>query len=485
MPDTSARTPSLTPMLPFSRNTVYPAGAGLPASERLGALLAVMLAVCMASLDTAIANTALPTIARDLQASDAGSIWVISGYQLAMVAGLLPAAALGEILGHRRVYMVGLVVFTLSSLACGLAPSLPTLVVARILQGLGAAGVMSVNGALLRFIYPSSMLGRGLGLNAMVVGLSFAAGPTAASAILLLGSWHWLFLINVPIGILAAVLGLRGLPETARAPHGFDGIAATLCALTLGLFVLGSNELAHAAPWPRVTLEWGGAVATLWLLMRRQAGHPAPILAVDLLRRPLFALSAATAVCAFAAQALAFVSLPFMFQTVLGYSQVHTGFLITPWPVVVAIMAPIAGRLSDRYPAGILGGVGLAMLALGMVLMALLPAAPTVWDICWRMAICGAGFGFFQSPNLRAIMTSAPASRAGGASGMIGTVRLLGQATGAALVAACFHVSTTHGAVAALWLGGLCAALACIASFSRLRFDASEPMQAPTPHPSK
>lgn len=161
--------------------------------------------------------------------------------------------------------------------------------------------------------------------------------------------------------------------------------------------------------------------------MRRQAGHPAPILAVDLLRRPLFALSAATAVCAFAAQALAFVSLPFLFQTVLGYTQVHTGFLITPWPVVVAFMAPIAGRLSDRYPAGMLGGVGLALLALGMASLALLPAAPSAWDISWRMALCGAGFGFFQSPNLRAIMTSAPPSRAGGASGMIGTVRLLGR----------------------------------------------------------
>jgi DHA2 family multidrug resistance protein-like MFS transporter len=236
-----------------------------------------MLALCMASLDTAIANTALPTIARDLQASDAGSIWIVSGYQLAMVAGLLPAAALGEILGHRRVYIVGLAIFILSSLASGLAPSLPTLVIARVLQGLGAAGVMSVNGALLRFIYPSHLLGRGLGLNAMVVGISFAAGPTVASAILLLGSWHWLFLINVPIGLLAFALGLRKLPGTARAPHRFDGLAAVLCALTLGLFVLGSNELAHAAPWPRVALEWGIAAASLWLLMRRQAGHPAPV----------------------------------------------------------------------------------------------------------------------------------------------------------------------------------------------------------------
>ncbi len=462
-------------MFTFSRNTVYPAGVGLPASERLGALLAVMLALCMASLDTAIANTALPTIARDLGASDAQSIWVISGYQLAMVAALLPAAALGEILGHRRVYIVGLAIYTVSSLTSGLAPSLPTLVASRILQGLGAAGLMSVNGALLRFIYPSHLLGRGLGLNAMVVGLSFAAGPTVASAILLFGNWHWLFLVNVPVGIVCAVLALRGLPETTRARHGFDGLAAALCALTLSMFVLGTNELAHSAPLPRVALEWGIAAASLCLLMRRQAGHPAPILAVDLLRRPLFALSAATAICAFAAQALAFVALPFLLQTTLGYTQVETGFLITPWPVVVAFMAPIAGRLSDRYPAGALGGVGLALMAIGMALLALMPADPPIWDIAWRMAVCGAGFGFFQSPNLRAIMMSAPASRAGGASGMVGTVRLLGQASGAALVAACFNVSGTQGAVAALWLGGLCAALACLASFSRLRFDASDP----------
>lgn len=462
-------------MFTFSRNTVYPAGVGLPASERLGALLAVMLALCMASLDTAIANTALPTIARDLGASDAQSIWVISGYQLAMVAALLPAAALGEILGHRRVYIVGLAIYTVSSLTSGLAPSLPTLVASRILQGLGAAGLMSVNGALLRFIYPSHLLGRGLGLNAMVVGLSFAAGPTVASAILLFGNWHWLFLVNVPVGIVCAVLALRGLPETTRARHGFDGLAAVLCALTLSMFVLGTNELAHSAPLPRVALEWGIAAASLCLLMRRQAGHPAPILAVDLLRRPLFALSAATAICAFAAQALAFVALPFLLQTTLGYTQVETGFLITPWPVVVAFMAPIAGRLSDRYPAGALGGVGLALMAIGMALLALMPADPPIWDIAWRMAVCGAGFGFFQSPNLRAIMMSAPASRAGGASGMVGTVRLLGQASGAALVAACFNVSDTQGAVAALWLGGLCAALACLASFSRLRFDASDP----------
>jgi DHA2 family multidrug resistance protein-like MFS transporter len=458
----------------FSQHRLYPIGQGLPDKERISALVAVLLAVCIASLDTAIANTALPTIAASLQTSDASSIWVVSAYQLAMVATLLPAAALGEVMGHRRVFMSGLAIFTLASLACGLAPSLSWLVGARLVQGIGAAGVMAINGALLRYIYPSASLGRGMGMNAMVVGLSFAAGPTAASALLLLGSWHWLFLINVPICVLAMYFGLRGLPQTSRAEYRYDGIAAGLCAAMLGLLVLGLGEGAHQATWLTVGIELGLAAICLALLMWRQAGHPAPMLAVDLLKRPVFALSAATAVCSFSAQGLAFVSLPFMLQNLLGYSQVDTGFLITPWPVMVAALAPIAGRLSDKYPAGVLGGGGLAVLSLGLILLATMSATPSVFDIVWRMAVCGAGFGFFQSPNLRAIMSAAPPSRSGGASGMIATVRLMGQAIGAALVAACFHVSTGHGAILALWLGALFAGLAALASVARLRFKHPE-----------
>jgi DHA2 family multidrug resistance protein-like MFS transporter len=453
----------------FSRQEIHAIGPGLPAHERFGALLAIMLGVCVASLDTAIANTALPTIANELRVSEAASTWVVSGYQLAMVAALLPAAALGDVLGHRRVFLWGLVLFTVSSLGCGLADSLPALVGWRLVQGLGAAGVMGINGALVRVVYPSGMLGRGLGLNALVVGLAFAGGPTAASLVLLLGSWHWLFLINVPICAVAVFYGLRFLPATERHSHGFDGLAALLCAAALALLASTLTEAAHQATVESVIVQAVlGFVLLAWLL-KRQSGHPAPILAMDLLRNPVFALSAATAVCSFAAQALAFISLPFLLQSLLGYSQVETGFLITPWPLVVAAMAPLAGRLSDRYEPGLLCGIGLALLALGLLSLALLPPHPTVAGIVWRMALCGAGFGFFQSPNLRAIMGSAPASRSGGASGMVGTVRLLGQSSGAALVAACFHVSSMNGAVYALWLGAACAASAAVFSFLRLR----------------
>ena len=167
-------------------------------------------------------------------------------------------------------------------------------------------------------------------------------------------------------------------------------------------------------------------------------------------------------------QGLAFVSLPFYFEDVLRRSQVETGFFMTPWPLVVAIMAPIAGRLSDRYPAGILGSIGLAMLSVGMVLLATLPVAPGVADIVWRMAVCGAGFGFFQAPNLKALMSSAPAGRSGGASSIVATARLIGQTVGSALAALCFGLADHGGAVLALALGAGFAALGCLMSLLRL-----------------
>jgi len=201
---------------------------------------------------------------------------------------------------------------------------------------------------------------------------------------------------------------------------------------------------------------------------RRHAGHPAPMLPIDLFRLPIFALSALTAVCSFAVQGLTFVALPFYFEDVLMRSQVETGFLLTPWPLMVAIMAPIGGRLSDRYPAGLLGGIGLVVLCIGMTLLATLPAEPGVANIVWRTVICGIGFGFFQTPNMRALMLSAPPHRSGSASGIVGTARLTGQTTGAALAALCFALADRNGAVLALALGAGFAGLGSVMSFLRL-----------------
>src|SRR5471032_2139083 len=441
---------------------------GLPIEARRWAVLAMAIGVGMASLDTAIANTALPAIANQLHTTPAASVWIVNSYQLAMVATLLPFAALGEIVGYRRVCIFGMALFTLSSLACALAWSLPTLVVARLLQGIGASAVMGINSAMLKVIYPSRLLGRGYGTNALVVAVAFAIGPTAASLILATASWPWLFAINVPLGVIAFVLARRVLPQTARATHTIDGLTALYNVGAFGMLILTVGEAARQVGIAKLAPEMVGTAIFFALMLRRQAGHAAPMLPVDLFRRPLFALSALTSICTFAAQGLAFVSLPFYFEGTLGRSPIETGFLMTPWALLVAIMAPIAGRLSDRYQPGLLGGVGTAVLSAGLLSLIWMPPHPSVFDIGWRMAVCGFGFGFFQAPNLKAIMSSAPPERSGGASGIVATARLIGQSSGAALVAYCFTLSSTRGTTYALVLAVVVSALASVASFSRL-----------------
>jgi DHA2 family multidrug resistance protein-like MFS transporter len=398
---------------------------------------------------------------------------VVNSYQLAMVAGLLPLASLGEIIGHRRIFMIGLVLFTLSSAACGLAVSLPMLASARVLQGLGAAAVMSVNTALIRLIYPPRILGRGLGLNSMVVAISFAVGPTLASSILAIAHWQWLFLVNVPLGITALYMAKTSLPHNRLSKHFYDRVAAGLSAGFFMLFVLGFVELSQGASWRRVALEWAISALCGVVLIRRQSSHPAPILPLDLFKIPVFSLSIVTAICSFATQGLAFVALPFVFSGMISGPQTNVGFLMTPWPVLVGIMATFSGKLADRFSTGLLGMIGLAGLAAGMALLATLPAHASIFEISWRMAVCGAGFGFFQTPNLRAIVSAAPLHRAGGASGMVGTARLIGQSIGASLVAACFNLAGAGGATLALWVGSAFAGMAAISSVLRV-FDNSK-----------
>jgi DHA2 family multidrug resistance protein-like MFS transporter len=444
-----------------------PPAAGLAPRERL-ALVAVLMAVALATLDSTIVNTALPGIAADLQARPAQAIWVVNAYQLAVAGCLLPFAALGDRLGARQVHLGGLVAYMLASLGCALADSLTSLAIARALQGIAAAALMSVNIALIRAIYPPQTLGRGVGLNALVVGVSFAAGPTLASLVLSVAAWPWLFAINLPLALLSLAVAWPALPRGHTAGHALDPLTALLTALCFASLIGALSAATQRQPLVVVAPLAALALGAGALLLRRQAGHPAPMLPVDLLRRPMFALSICTAVASFCAQGLAFVSLPFFFETVLHRDPVQTGFLMAPWAIVVAAMAPIAGRLSDSQAPGLMGGIGLVILSAGMAAMALLPGDASVLRITVGMALCGMGFGLFQSPNLKAIMSAAPPQRAGGASGMVAMARLNGQALGAALVALCFGIAGSQGPTVALGLGAGFAALGACASAARL-----------------
>jgi DHA2 family multidrug resistance protein-like MFS transporter len=440
---------------------------GLPTPRRYWAILAIGLALTLSVLDSAIANVALPTIASDLHAGAAASIWVVNAYQLAIVISLLPLAALGDIVGYRRIYQVGLVLFVVASLGCAMARSIDALALARIVQGFGAAGVMSVNGALVRFIYPHSRLGQGIGINAMVVSIASALGPTVASGILSVAPWPWLFGVNVPIGLAAIAVAAFALPRTPTSERAFDWKSSLLNAIAFGLLIFGVEAWGRGSPLFGVCAVAGGLVAGVVLCLR-ELPRPAPLVPFDLLRIPIFGLSVATSICSFTAQMLAFVSLPFYFETVLGRSAVETGLLMTPWPVAVSIAAPIAGRLADRWSAGLLGGIGLAILAVGLGLLAVIPPHAGTVDIVWRMAVCGLGFGFFQSPNNRAMMASAPRKRSGAAGGMLATARLIGQTAGAASVALIFRIEGHSTTNMTLVVAAIVAAVAAGVSMTRL-----------------
>ncbi|MGF6923072.1 MFS transporter [Paraburkholderia sp. 40] len=448
---------------------------GLPVPQRYWAMLVIALSLTLAVLDSAIANVALPTIARNLNASAAASIWVVNAYQLAITISLLPLASLGDRIGYRRIYLSGLILFTVASFGCALSNSLAMLALARVVQGFGAAGIMSVNTAIVRMIYPPTQLGRGVSINAMVVAVSSAVGPTVASGVLAIATWPWLFAINVPIGIAAIVGGFKALPMNPGHESPYDYLSAVMNAFVFGLLIFAVDGLGHGEHFGYVTLEALGALVIGYFFVRRQLTRPAPLLPIDLLRIPVFALSVGTSVCSFCAQMLAFVSLPFLLQETLGMSQVETGLLMTPWPAIIIIAAPIAGVLSDRISAGWLGGVGLAAMTVGLLLLATLGPHPDALQISWRMALCGAGFGIFQSPNNRTMLSSAPRERSGGASGMLGTARLTGQTLGAALVALIFGVAPQSGTIIALYVAAGFSAVAAVVSTMRVMQKAAQP----------
>jgi MFS transporter, DHA2 family, multidrug resistance protein len=419
---------------------------GLPSTQRRWAMLSYLVGLAMSVLDGNIANTALPNIATQLHASPASSIWVVNAFLLTVGICVVPLSSLVDIIGYKRVYQGGLVIFTLASAGCSLPHSLNTLVLARVIQGIGAACIWSVSAAVMRYTYPRALLGRGIGLGGFVVFTSAAAGPSVASAILAITTWHWLFAINIPFGLLALSLSERCLAPAEGSRHRWDLWSAVLNAITVTLLITGIDGIGNGKGSAVVVGELIGALLAGIALVRRQNHLPIPMLAIDLFKRPIFALSSAASMCAFMAQGLGVVVLPFYFIDVMGYSQVMAGLLLSPWPIAAGIMSHVSGRMADRVPIRILGTIGMAGMTSGLILLALVGRHPTVFQIVWRAALGGAGFGFFGAPNNRAMVASAPKERSGGAGGISTMSRLLGQSVGVSVVAVIFEL-TAHGGV--------------------------------------
>ncbi len=450
-----------------------PGDEGLPGRERGFAMAAVMTMTTMAVFDGSMINIALPQIARSLDASLGATVWVSNGYLLSAAMTLAIFAALSSRIGFRSIFAFGLGLFTLASVGCALSSSLDMLVIMRVLQGIGGAATLSIGPAILRSVFPNRLLGRILGLNALLIGTSTAIAPILGGTILSTLSWQWLFAINIPLGIIALLLTLRVIPNNpALKREPFDYAGALLSAVALGALIMAADAFTHPGNGDLTTAVIFASIAILtglafiWVQQRVTT----PLLPLNIFSSSRFSLAALTSLASFVSQGITFIALPFLFQSVYGYSALVSALLFTPWPIGIILAAPHAGRLADRYSAAIISTAGLCIFAIGLTLLAMLPEHAQAWDICLRSLICGIGFGCFQSPNNKEMLSNASRENSGYASGVLAIMRTFGQCLGAAFVGVMMSIYAQNSAVHfSLWMAVIATVLAIMLSVSRLR----------------
>ena len=411
--------------------------------RRLAAISSVLAAMVLVVLNTAIANMALPMIAQSLHVAPALSIWIITANQAALLMALLPCAALGESLGYRRVFRWGVALFLAATLMCALAPTLYWLIAARLLQGLGGAAVMALAIALLRQILPNQQLGAAIGWNALAVALSSAAGPAMGAAILSVADWPWLFAVLLPFG-LWVMLAARALPAVDGTARKADLLSIALNAGTFASLVLAAGVITEQTALAAALLAI--SAIQLMLLVNRERQKEAPLIPLDLLSSNSFRISVIASVLCFAGQTAGLVALPFYLQHSLRQEVLMTGLYMTPWPLTVALIAPLAGRLSNRRSTAWFCSVGGICLSTGLAGAALWPLQENLMMLVPLTMLCGLGFGLFNVANNRNMFLSTPMSRSGAAGGMQGTARLLGQTAGAVLMTLVFNLFPTDSA---------------------------------------
>jgi EmrB/QacA subfamily drug resistance transporter len=408
---------------------------------RWATLALVALATFMTTLDASIVNISLPSIARTFHTAVGGAVeWVIIAYLVVIAATLLTVGRLSDLVGRKPVWMAGLAVFTLGSICCGAAGSLPQLVVARLFQGLGGALILAPSFAIITDAFAPSDRGRALGLNSVVFAIGTSLGPTLGGLITEHLTWRWIFYLNVPLGVLGLLVSPRVLASSGvRASAPLDLRGAASVAVGLALLTL-SLSLGQEWGWTSLRLLTCLALAVAALVAAALIEHrvPDPIIDFALLRERVFASALVSLTLAMLALFGISFMLPFYFEELRGFSDERSALLLTPLPLTIAIVAPLSGALADRIGSRWLASGGLGLACLGLVLIARLDATSTIGDIVARLVLTGIGQGLFQSPNTRALMNAAPGGAQGEASGLLTTARTVGQSLSVALAGAVF-----------------------------------------------
>lgn len=403
----------------------------------------VGMGIFLATIDGSIVNIALPTLRDDLNTTFAATQWVVLAYLLTLATLLLSVGRLADIVGKKRIYVAGFVVFTAGSVLCGLSPDVGWLIAMRVVQALGAAMIFSLGPAILTEAFPSSERGRALGISGMIVSLGIITGPTLGGIILGSLSWHWIFFVNLPVGIVGTWLAWRSIPVSApRGGQTFDVPgAATLFVSLLTLLLALTLGQGRGFGEPLILALFAVALITFVLFLWIEGRVAQPMVDLRLFRNALFSANLTMGMLTFMALSGVILLLPFYFEGVRGLTVQQTGLMLSILPVALGIASPISGSLSDRFGSRVISLIGLVLIVVGYVGLATLQTGTPAWAFALRIVPLGLGMGTFQSPNNSAIMGSAPRDRLGVVSGLLALTRNLGQTVGIAIFGALWAAS--------------------------------------------
>ncbi len=411
-------------------------------------LASVGVGTFMSALDGSVVNTVLPVLRRDLHTTVAGVEWVATVYLLVVSGLLLGVGRAGDLYGQKRMYVLGFALFVVGSALCGLAPSLAALVATRGAQAVGAAMLFANGPAILTRSFPAAQRGRALGAQGTFTYLGLTAGPSLGGWLASALGWRAVFYINIPVGAVGIALALRTIADDhpGRAAEPFDLGGAALFSASLVALLVALNQ-GHAWGWSAPAtlglLLLAGVIAATFVHVENRREHP--MLDLSLFRSRVFSASTLSALCNYVCVYSVVFVLPFLLIQGRGLDTRHAGLVLTAQPIVMAIVAPVSGALSDRVGSRPLATGGMAVLAAGLVLLATAADAPSVAPIVAGLAVVGLGVGVFVSPNNSALMGAAPRNRQGIAAGVLASARNVGMVVGIG-VAGAVLTTVLHGA---------------------------------------
>ena len=419
--------------------------APIAAAPVRGALASLSLALLLSSLGTSIANVGLPVLAQAFSASFQQVQWVVIAYLLAMTALIVSAGRLGDITGRRRLLLAGISLFTVTSVLCGVAPTLWLLIAARAAQGIGAAIMMALTMAFVGEIVPKERTGRAMGLLGTMSAIGTALGPSLGGVLIAGLGWRAIFLVNLPLGILTLLLAHRHLPldrrplRTDRA--GFDPVGTILLALTLAAYALAMT-LGRGSFGPRNATLLVAAVLGAGLFVLAQARAAAPLIRLATLRDPVLGASLAMSALVSTVMMATLVVGPFYLSRALGLDAALVGLVLSVGPLVVALTGVPAGRIADRFGAQRMTIVGLIAIAAGSFILSITPATLGIPGYIAPIVVITVGYALFQTANNTAVMTDIRPDQRGVISGMLNLSRNLGLITGASVMGAVFALAS-------------------------------------------